>query len=121
MVTLLGALRLLAPQSAYPSRALCKVLGISQRHLQRILPGAIGSTPREWVSEERILEARELLGGGRIVKEVAAALEFRTVSQLSRDFERRFGVTPTAARAEAARMVRAAADIPPSSRRLRTS
>jgi AraC-like DNA-binding protein len=94
--SILQAMRPLAARSEYSSRALARALGISTRQLQRIFARWIGSPPQEWLNEQRLLVARDLLCRTCSVKEVAFALGFRTVSQLSRDFKRRFGVTPKA-------------------------
>jgi AraC-like DNA-binding protein len=98
---MLQALQRLAARCRYNSRELGRALGISARHLQRIFACNIGSTPQEWLSEQRLLAARDLLGGTCRVKEVAFSLGFRTVSQFSRDFKDRFGVTPTRRRCDA--------------------
>jgi AraC-like DNA-binding protein len=93
---LINALRRIAPRCKYNSREVCRALGVTARHLQRIFARHMDASPQDWLNEQRLLAARDLLCQRNSVKEVAFALGFRTVSQLSRDFKNRFGVPPKA-------------------------
>lgn len=55
----------------------------------------MGSTPQDWLNEQRLLAAKASLPRASSVKEVAFALGFRSVSQLARDFKKHFEVTPS--------------------------
>jgi AraC-like DNA-binding protein len=85
----------LASRCGYNSRELARALGITPRHLQRLFAANLGRSPRRWLNEQRFLAARQMLRTARAVKEVAYALGFPTVSQFSRDFRSRFGVSPS--------------------------
>jgi len=85
----------LASKCGYKSRELARALGITPRHLQRLFAAQIGRTPQEWLNEQRLLAAGQMLREARAVKEVAYRLGFRSASQLSRDFRNHFGVQPS--------------------------
>jgi AraC-like DNA-binding protein len=85
----------LASRCGYNSRELARALGITPRHLQRLFAAQLGRSPREWLNEQRLLAARQMLRQARAVKEVAYALGFSSLPQFSRDFRSRFGVRPS--------------------------
>jgi AraC-like DNA-binding protein len=85
----------LASKCGYKSRELARALGITPRHLQRRFAAQIGRAPQEWLNEQRLLAAGQMLRQARAVKEVAYRLGFRSASQLSRDFRNHFGVQPS--------------------------
>ena len=87
--------RSLAPCCDYNAVNLARRLNISLRHLHRIFAATFGQTPQDWLNEERLVRARQMLLTARSVKEVAFALRFRGASQFSRDFRRRFGLVPS--------------------------
>jgi transcriptional regulator GlxA family with amidase domain len=68
---------------------------MSERSFHRKFTGAIGATPAHFVETLRLDRARDLLGAHVALKEIAARTGFSTPAQLSKAFERRFGVTPT--------------------------
>ena len=80
----------------YHAHRIAEHFGISVRQLQRWFSAQIGSTPRVWLTERRMQEARRRLTGSSSVKEVAYSMGFTQVSQFSRDFKRRFGHQPSA-------------------------
>lgn len=100
-LTLLRLLRELAPSCRYSGRELARLLGMSNRHLQRLFAARIQLRPGSLLKEERLLSARQLLRTASSVKEVAFTLGFRQASQFSRDYKHRFGVRPSAVRNEA--------------------
>jgi transcriptional regulator GlxA family with amidase domain len=100
-LTLLRLLRELAPSCQYSGRELARLLGVSNRHLQRLFATRIQLRPERLLKEERLLSARQLLRTASSVKEVAFTLGFRQASQFSRDYRHRFGVRPSAVRNEA--------------------
>jgi len=71
--------------------------GLSRRSLFRLF-GEIGATPRQWLSDVRLDEARKWLMSGhpryRSVSQVAFAAGFNDSSHFSRLFKRRFGTLP---------------------------
>jgi AraC-like DNA-binding protein len=91
----LARLSTLAPGCDYNSAKLARTLDISQRHLHRLFAAALACSPGSWLKEQRLHRARHLLASARSVKEVAYVLGFRHVSQFSRDFRKRFGMTPS--------------------------
>jgi AraC-like DNA-binding protein len=86
----------LAPHCHFSAPELARKLGVSTRQLQRVFARVFGRPPRDWLAEQRLLRARNMLSTATRVKEVAYALGFPCVSQFSRDFRRRFGVVPSA-------------------------
>ena len=88
-------LRTLAPCCDYNAVKLAKRLKISLRHLHRIFAATFAQTPQDWLNEARLVRAKQMLLTARSVKEVAFTLRFRGASQFSRDFRRRFGLTPS--------------------------
>lgn len=80
--------------------ALARRAALSPRQFGRRFAQRFGCTPGEFVEEQRLTEARRLLGthtGG--LDEVASAVGYGTAHGLRRAFERRFGVAPGAYRA----------------------
>lgn len=71
--------------------------GLSRRSLYRLF-GEVGATPRQWLSDVRLDEARKWLVSGdprfRSVGQVAFAAGFNDSSHFTRLFKRRFGVLP---------------------------
>lgn len=80
----------------FDARRISKHFGVSIRHLQRWFAADMASTPRVWLSEQRLQLARQLLATASSVKEVAFSLGFKQASQFSRDYKRRFGHQPSA-------------------------
>jgi transcriptional regulator GlxA family with amidase domain len=94
----LGALQNLhamAGACGYKSQELARALGITQRHLQRLFAAQFGRGPQEWLNEQRLEAAGQMLRKAQAVKEVAYRLGFPSASQLSRDFRNYFGVKPS--------------------------
>jgi AraC-like DNA-binding protein len=90
----------LGAQCGYKSRELARELGITQRHLQRLFAARMGCSPRQWLKQQRLLAAGQMLRSTRAIKEVALTLGFASPSQLSRDFRAQFGVVPSKLREE---------------------
>ena len=74
---------------------LCDRIGVSERHLRRVFEEGIGMSPKEWLRQERMVAARNLLRLGSPIKEVAIDLGFSTPKMFSRDFLGFYGVRPT--------------------------
>ncbi|HYU13514.1 MAG TPA: helix-turn-helix transcriptional regulator [Stellaceae bacterium] len=97
--------RILAKPLHRPGLSLGEVagrLGISPRSVQALFE-ADGTTFSRFVLEERLLRAYRLLTGrlsaGRSVTAVAFEVGFNDLSYFNRTFRRRFGLTPSEARA----------------------
>jgi transcriptional regulator GlxA family with amidase domain len=71
-------------------------MGISVRHLTRLFNQALRQSPAEWLEQQRIFHARQLLETGEMaVKQVAAQCGFSSVDILRRAFVRQLSVTPS--------------------------
>lgn len=77
-------------------------LGLSARYVQQLLE-AVGLSFSQHVRQMRLDEARRLLGDLRHahlrITDIAYAVGFRDLSYFNREFRRRFGEKPSAARA----------------------
>jgi len=67
---------------------------MSERTFVRHFIKSIGETPARFVETLRLDEARSLLATGLSIKEIAARTGYSTGAQLSKAFDRRFGMTP---------------------------
>ncbi len=71
-------------------------MGISIRHLTRLFNQEINLTPAEWLEQQRIARARQLLESTEIaVKQIADECGFSGVDILRRAFMRQLKVTPS--------------------------
>ncbi|PWR19231.1 transcriptional regulator FtrA [Zavarzinia compransoris] len=74
--------------------------GMSLRSFIRRFKAATGMAPGEWLLEQRLSRARDLLEqGGAGVEQVASACGFGAAASLRHHFRRRFGVAPATYRA----------------------
>ena len=96
-------LQQLAADCNFNARRIAQRLGISTRHLQRLFKARLQCTPGDWLREQRLQRARQMLTDACSVKRVAYALGFNQASQFSRDFKARFGYSPSVVLPEAAR------------------
>ena len=87
----------------YDADLLAKRLRVSRRTLERTMREALGSSPQDWLKMERINASPDLLLKLRCAKVVAFRLGFKQLSQFSRDFKRRHGLSPRAFLARADR------------------
>ena len=85
----------IAKEGEFQMSSLCDRIGVSERHLRRIFEDGIGISPKEWLRQERMVAARQLLRYGSPIKEVSADLGFSTSKVFSRDFMSFYGVSPT--------------------------
>ncbi len=85
----------IARDGEYRMSSLCDRIGVSERHLRRIFEEGIGIAPKEWLRQERMVEARSRLREGSPIKEVSSDLGFTTPKMFSRDFQTFHGVKPT--------------------------
>lgn len=79
--------------------ALASSLGISESKLRMLFKQHAGTTPHQYILEQRLRESRVRLATGRpVVKVVAAACGFSSPEVFCRCFRARFGITPGAYR-----------------------
>jgi AraC family transcriptional regulator of adaptative response / DNA-3-methyladenine glycosylase II len=82
---------------------LARSLGVSDRHLRRVVQAELGVTPRELALVHRLGLAKQLLRDTTLpVAEVAFASGFASVRRFNAVFVERCGVTPTALRGSGA-------------------
>jgi AraC-like DNA-binding protein len=83
----------LARECRFNASELCLRLGVSERHIRRIFEDGIGIGPKEWLRQERMVVARNLLREGLLIKNVASQLGFANYKNLNREFLAFYGVT----------------------------
>lgn len=69
-------------------------VAMSERNFHRKFTSALGETPAHFVETLRLDEVRILLATRSSLKEIAGKTGYTTAAQLSKAFERRFGMTP---------------------------
>jgi AraC-like DNA-binding protein len=84
----------MAGATGYSAERLAKEMNISRRQLQRYTQHLFGLSPQEWLNQQRLTTAGELLKQYRSVKLVAFNLGFKQVSHFSREFKSHFGLCP---------------------------
>jgi AraC-like DNA-binding protein len=77
----------LAVAANYDARVMASLCQISERQLQRRIKRVLDRSPREWLNEQRILSARQLLLDGLSVKQTAAELGYKQTSHFCRQFK----------------------------------
>jgi len=73
---------------------LAERVAMSERTFLRRFTKSTGETPAHFVETLRLDQTRNLLAAGMSLKEIAARTGYLTGAQLSKAFERRFGMTP---------------------------
>lgn len=74
--------------------SLAKRVGLSERTFHRKFVAAIGESPARFIETIRLDAARTLLSQGLSLKAIAAQVGLASTVQLTRAFERRFGISP---------------------------
>jgi len=69
-------------------------VAMSDRSFHRKFTGSTGETPARFVETLRLDQTRLLLASGITLKEIAAKTGYASAAQLSKAFERRFGMSP---------------------------
>jgi len=88
--------RQLVEQAGYRLGGLPKLAGVCRRHLQRYIRAAFGCSLRQWLDQERLEAAPEVLRKFRCVKIAADKLGFKQASHFSRKFKDYYGYCPMA-------------------------
>lgn len=84
-----------ARESRFNATELCTRLGVSERHLRRLFEDGLGIGAKEWLRQERMVVARNLLREGTPIKEVATHLGFANYKNLNREFLAFYQITPS--------------------------
>jgi AraC-like DNA-binding protein len=92
----LGGWLKMAQEAGYQARALSSQLNISQRQLHRYTREVFGQSPQNWLDQQRLTRAGEMVKSVRCIKVVAAELGFKCVSHFSRKFKFFYGLPPAA-------------------------
>lgn len=75
---------------------ICRAIGISQPYLYRIFKENLGLSPKRYLTEQRIIKAKNLLGTGYLsVSQVGNALGFASVMDFSKFFSKEVGISPS--------------------------
>jgi AraC-like DNA-binding protein len=91
------AIDILLADLAHPptQEVLSRAIGLSQRRLAEVFREVTGKSVTEWVVEQKLAQAADLLrDGSMMVKEVAFQLGYAHLSTFTTAFSRRFGVAP---------------------------
>ncbi len=76
-------------------------VNLSPYHFARLFRATFGCAPYQYVQEQRLIRARNLLRQpGHKITAIALACGFNDSSQFSRAFKARFGVTPSGYRTQ---------------------
>lgn len=76
-------------------------VNLSPYHFARLFRASFGSAPYQYVQEQRLVRARDLLHQpGHKITAIAMACGYNDSSQFSRAFRARFGVTPSGYRSQ---------------------
>lgn len=70
-------------------------LGVTRRHLTELFERAYGLSPEQYLLERRLLRAKELLGQGIPVTEVAFSVGLESAASFTRFFKKETGLSPS--------------------------
>jgi len=85
----------LAGAAHYDAKELARFCSLSVRQLERDFHRDLGCSPQDWLNEQRIKAAQQLLLSGQPVKKVALELGFKQVSHFCRQFKSQNHLTPS--------------------------
>ncbi len=92
-------LRLIEEQADASLEVLAEDLGVSLRHLRRIVQDELGMSPQQLASEQRLQFAKSLLLDTELpVTEVALAAGFGSLRRFHEVFKQKYGVAPSVLR-----------------------
>src|SRR6266404_5163803 len=95
--------REVARQARYRLKPLSDQLEVCQRQLRRYSWELFGCSPQDWLDQERLTLAPDMLKEHRSVKRAAFELGYKRASHFSRKFKERYGLSPAAYVADGAR------------------
>lgn len=75
--------------------AATRQLGVTERSLERLMMRQTGRTPGYWKQLARIRRAARALAGAATLSDIAYAHRYADQAQMSRDFQRWFGMSPS--------------------------
>ena len=75
--------------------ALAERFYISKFHMMRLFRRETGSTIHTWLTQRRLMHARDLMAGGMSATQACYTCGFRNYSSFTRAYGRHFGSTPT--------------------------
>ena len=84
-----------AAQARYNSARLAKISGLSSRQIQRIFLSKFSQSPKEWLDEQRIKAAQQMLQRGESIKSIAFELGYKQTSHFCRQFRQYKKVKPS--------------------------
>src|SRR5688500_10226474 len=84
----------LAAPAEFQLTDLARLCGVSVRTLQRHFDQHLDRPAARWLRDARLDKARALLKTANSVKSVAYEMGYKQPSHFTREFKRRFGVTP---------------------------
>lgn len=87
----------LAKTAKYCARDLAALRRVSSRQLERFFKREMGCRPHQWLRDERMRRAAELISEGeRSLKEIATdELGYESAAHFTRDFKEYFGIPPS--------------------------
>jgi AraC-like DNA-binding protein len=97
----LGCLAAHAKKAGFRTAELAERLGTSTRALRRECRNSLGLSLKDWLVQVRLVEARTRLRGNESIGEIAWSLGFSHTKELSREFRKLHGATPSEFRAKA--------------------
>jgi len=77
---------------------LARIGQCSEMHVLRLFKGGVGMTPHGYLTQVRLEQARRLIAAGLPLADAALSAGFADQSHLTRNFHRRYGLTPAAYR-----------------------
>ena len=83
-----------AEKAGYRAARLAKGLSIGRKQLERWTKTRFGQSPQQWLDEQQLGKAIELLKRRETIKEVANKLGFKQFSHFSRKFKSYHGIPP---------------------------
>ena len=87
-------LRTVIRRKGFSVKSLATSVGLDVRTLERHFRVRLHTTPKAWITSERMNRAQALLDEGLGNKQVAAMLGYTCASNFCRDFKRHFGCAP---------------------------
>ncbi len=75
---------------------MAKCVDLSQPHLQKLFKTEIGTPPKTYLRNLRLEKARDMLENGHLqIKQIGLQTGLVNDSHFTRDFKKKFGLTPT--------------------------